>query len=113
MKTVARFHKIEEAYLFRSYLESEDIPAHVFDEYIPQLFWTWIQVTGGVRVVVAAEDSDRAGELFSEYESRILAAPAVVGDVKFWPLALLATVIIGLPFMIFGRRSPEAEPGNP
>jgi len=39
MKTVARFYKSEDAYLFRSFLESEEIAAHVFDEYVPQNNW--------------------------------------------------------------------------
>ncbi len=113
MKTVARFHKVEEAYLFRSYLESEDIAAFVFDEYVPQVQWLWTQAIGGIRVLVGDEDAERAVELYRGYESRVNAAPSVVGDVKIWPLALLATAIIGLPFMLFGRKPPESEPGNP
>jgi hypothetical protein len=113
MKTVARFHKAEDAYLFRSYLESEDIAAYVFDEYVPQVQWLWTQAIGGIRVLVGGEDTERAVELYREYESRLTALPSVVGDVKIWPLALLATIAIGVPFMIFGRNPPDSAPGNP
>lgn len=113
METVVRFHKVEDAYLFCSYLESEGISAHVFDEHISQFFWTHIVLFGGVRVVVGAEDLERASDLFREYETRIIAAPAVVGEVKFWALALLATFAIGVPFMLFGRKPPVEEKGNP
>jgi ABC-type Fe3+-hydroxamate transport system substrate-binding protein len=113
METIVRFHKTEEAYLFRSYLESEGIPAHVFDEHIPQLFWTYTMLIGGIRVVVAKEDSEAASELFREYESRVNAEPATMGAVKFWPLVLIATFAIGGPFMIFGRNPPDSGSGNP
>jgi hypothetical protein len=113
METIVRFHKAEEAYLFRSYLESEGITAHVFDEHVPQLCWTYTILIGGIRVVVAKEDSERAAELFRGYEALVNAPPAVVGDVKFWPIVLLATFAIGVPFMIFGRKPPQSESGNP
>ncbi len=36
MKVVTNFHKCEEAYLFKAFLESEGIEAHIFDEFTPQ-----------------------------------------------------------------------------
>lgn len=113
METVVRFHKVEEAYLFCSYLASEGVDAHVFDEHISQIYWTHTLVVGGVRVVVAAEDLEKARELYVDYETRIIAAPEVVGEVKFWPIALFATLALGLPFMLFGRKPPPSDPGNP
>lgn len=63
METVARFYKVEEAYLFRSFLESEGIAAHVFDDYVPQVQWLWTLAIGGIRVVVDRENAGRAAEL--------------------------------------------------
>jgi len=103
MKTVARFYKSEDAYLFRSFLESEGIAAHVFDEYVPQNYWFYTVATGGIRVVVAAEDFDASKEIFREYNERTCEGEPVVGPVKAWPLALVATFIVGVPLMLFGR----------
>jgi hypothetical protein len=108
METVARFYKAEDAYLFRSFLESEGIAAHVFDEYTPQNHWLWTQLIGGVRVVVDREDAGQATELYKSYEATVNAEPRVVGDVKAWPLVLLASFAIGVPFFFLGRKSAGA-----
>ncbi|MEP2776860.1 MAG: hypothetical protein ABJQ29_11745 [Luteolibacter sp.] len=113
METVVRFHKIEDAYLFRSYLESEDISAYVFDEYLPQNCWIYTQLIGGVRVVVAPEDLETAYDLFQQYEVRVIAPPEVVGMVKLWPLALLVTFVVGVPLMLFGREPVNPETRKP
>lgn len=112
METVARFYKVEEAYLFRSFLESEGITAFVFDEHVPQIQWFWTQLIGGVRVVVDAEEAGRAGELFKSYEANVNASPPVVGDVKAWPLVLLASFLIGVPCFLFGRKSAGDRAGD-
>ncbi len=106
METVVSFHKTEDAYLFCTYLESEGIPAHVFDEFSHRVTHHKM-FNDMVRVVVSGEDLERAIELFREYETRVTAAPAVVGDVKFWPLALLTTIVGVLPFMFSRRKPPE------
>jgi hypothetical protein len=112
METVARFYKVEEAYLFRSFLESEGIAAFVFDEHVPQIHWFSTQLIGGVRVVVDAEDAARAGEFFKSYETKVNAGPQVVGDVKAWPLVLLAAFLVGVPCFLFGRKSPADRAGD-
>lgn len=113
MQTVAKFHKTEDAYLFRSYLESEGIPAHVFDENISQWLWHHTIAFGGVRVVVADEDVADAASIYEEYEKTLTAHPSAVGDVKFWPIALLATLLLGAPFMLFGRKPLKPDDGKP
>lgn len=113
METVAKFHKTEDAYLFRSYLESEGIPAFVFDENISQVFWHHTIAFGGVRVAVADDDADTAVALFKDYEKTITAGPSAVGDVKFWPFALAATLFLGVPFMMFGRKQPKPADETP
>jgi hypothetical protein len=109
METVARFYKGEEAYLFRSFLESEGIAAYVFDEHVPQIQWFWTQLIGGIRVVVDEEDAGRAVELYKSYEANLNDGPQVVGDVKAWPLVLLASFFIGAPFFLFGRKSAAGD----
>ncbi len=113
METIARFYKGEDAHLFRSYLESEGIVAHVLDEYTPQVNWAYTHVIGGIRVTAAPEDAEEARRIFEEYEERTTAGEPAVGDVKAWPFALLVTFLIGVPLMIFGRKLPMAEVGNP
>lgn len=113
MQTVARFHKTEDAYLFRAFLESEGIPAHVFDENVSQLFWHYTIAVGGVRVVVADENVFKASSIYKEYENTLTAKPAAVGDVKYWPIVLLVTFLMSVPFMIFGRKPPDPVDGKP
>ncbi|MBG7608329.1 MAG: DUF2007 domain-containing protein [Verrucomicrobia bacterium] len=113
MVTVARFYKGEEAYLFRSFLESEGISAHVFDEHVPQIHWLYTNAIGGIRVVVDDEDLDTAADLYKEYWERVATGDAVVGDVKAWPAVLLISIIVGMPFLLFGRRTPLEKSGKP
>ncbi len=108
METITTFHKGEDAYLFRAFLESQGIRAHVFDEYVLQMQWLYTAAIGGVRVVVDAEDLERAAELLKAYEETVTASPQVVGEVKVWPAALLVSFIIGVPFFLLGRKIPEA-----
>lgn len=113
MKTIARFHKNEEAHLFRSFLESEGIPAHLLDEAISQVCWHYSAATGGVRVSVAEEDAERAEGLYGEYQERVLEGPPIVGEAKAWPFALLISLLMGGPLLLFGRRAAKDEHGKP
>lgn len=105
MVTVAKFFKVEDAYLFRSYLEAREIEAHVFDEHVSQLFWNHIQAFGGVRVVVADEDYEKAEELYVEYNDSMKSAPNFERPVRAWPIMVLASLFMGVPLMLFGRKS--------
>jgi hypothetical protein len=104
METIARFYKAEEAYLFRSFLESEGITAHVFDEYTPHANWLYTHSIGGIRVVADKEDAPQAAELYRKYEENVNAGPAVVGDVKAWPVVLLVSIMLGFPMFLLGRK---------
>lgn len=100
METVANFHRCEDAYPFKSYLESEDITAPVFDEFVPQNYCFYTIATGGIRVVVEHKDLERAEEIFREYDERTFQREPVVGSVKAWPVA---SFVVGVPLMLFGR----------
>lgn len=105
MVTIAKFFKSEDAYLFRSFLESEGIAAHVFDEHISQWFWQNTLAFGGVRVVVAEEDVEQADSLYEEYNESMKTAPFVERPVRVWPVIALLSVIVGFPMILLGRKS--------
>ena len=109
METIARFYKGEDAYLFRSFLESEGISSHVFDEYTPQIHWLYTHAIGGIRVVVSDEDAEEAAEFYKIYEENMNAAPPVVGDVKAWPFVLLMSIYLGFPLYLLGRKKIVVE----
>lgn len=112
METVARFPTAEDAYLFRSYLESEGIGAHVLDEHNHRQFLISPLNTAWPRVVVADEDFEMAAGHFHEYESRTPMAPALLVDGRFRPLAILASFMASIPFLLFGKKPPESGSGN-
>jgi hypothetical protein len=109
MVTIAKFSKSEDAYLFRSFLNAQGIEAHIFDEHISQLFWHYTQAFGGIRVVVADEDVEQAEELYLEYDASMKSAPFVVPPVRAWPIVALASLFLGLPVMLFGRKSKSDD----
>jgi hypothetical protein len=109
MITVARFQLPEEAHLFRSYLESAEIEAYVFDEHVVQLFWHYSNAIGGVRVVVADEDEERAFAAYREYMDALQQEPREVSVVRGWPMVVLLFFVMGIPALIFGRRQIVAN----
>jgi len=116
METIASFDRPEDAYLFRSFLESEGISSYVFDEYTSQWIWYYTSAIGGVRVMVAGEDAERARELRRGYAESLANAP-LMEPVRGWPLvALLSLLCSPLPMIIFGRKAAkpdESETQNP
>lgn len=107
MKTIAKFFKSEDAHLFRSFMESQGIAAHVFDEHMSQLFWHQTLAFGGIRVVVADEDAEQAEELYVEYNESMKTAPFVVQPVRAWPIVAALSLIVGIPLMLLGRKSKD------
>jgi hypothetical protein len=39
--------------------------------------------------------------------------PPVVEEVRAWPIVLLASIIFGMPFILFGRKAFKHSDGNP
>lgn len=113
MVTIAKFFKSEDAHLFRSFLESEGIAAHVFDEHISQLFWHHTLAFGGVRVAVADEDVEQAEELYVEYNESMKSTPHVEQPVRAWPIVAVLSLIAGVPMMLLGRRTKVRENNEP
>lgn len=104
MKTIATFTTPEDAHLFRSFLESRGIEAHLLDEYFVQLFWHYSNTIGGVRVAVAEEDAETAAALHQEYMASLREGPYPVQPVRAWPVVILMSLVLGLPMILFGRR---------
>lgn len=109
METIARFYKAEEAYLFRSFLESEGITAHVFDEHTHQRHWLYSRKIGEIRVVTDREDAPEAAELYRKYEENVNAGSPAFSDVKAWSFASLVSFIVGVPSFLMGRRDSGGD----
>ena len=104
MNTIARFQLPEEAHLFRSYLESQQIESYVFDEHLVQLAWHYSNAIGGVRVAVSDDYREEASRHFSEYSEALRQPSANRSEVRAWPLTLLISFLIGVPMLVFGRK---------
>ena len=108
MNTIARFYKSEDAHLFRSFLESKGISAHVFDEHTPQLHWLYTIAIGGIRVMVDPADAEKAAELYADYDQNIAKADVTSGEIRFWPVVILVSLFVSIPLFIFGRKPPRS-----
>ncbi|KAA9340037.1 putative signal transducing protein [Adhaeribacter soli] len=64
--TVAKFFSPTEAHVYRAKLESEGIPAFVFDENLATFYPFASSLTGGAKLKVRAEDLERAQEILAE-----------------------------------------------
>lgn len=107
MTTIATFLTPEDAHLFRSYLGSQGIEAFLLDEYVVQLFWYYSNTIGGVRVVVNEEDADAATSAHNSYMAVIREGPYPLNPVRAWPVVLVLSLILGAPFMLFGRNAQQ------
>ncbi len=105
MKTIATFTTAEDAHLFRTYLESHGIRAHLLDEYFVQLFWHYSNAIGGVRVAVEEEDADQATAFYQEYMASLREGPYPLQPVRGWPAVVLVSLLVGVPMMLFGRKN--------
>jgi len=61
--TIASYREPYEAHLFRSLLESHEIPAYVIHEHHVGLNWLYSDAIGGVKLQVEAEDREAALEV--------------------------------------------------
>ncbi len=61
------FDLSQEAYLLRSYLESNGIPSYIFDEHTVGMNLFYAQAIGGIRVMVNQNDLEKAKELLDSF----------------------------------------------
>ncbi|RYD21873.1 MAG: hypothetical protein EOP88_09865 [Verrucomicrobiaceae bacterium] len=104
MKTIASFTTPEDAHLFRAFLGSRGIQAHLLDEYFVQLFWHYSNTIGGVRVAVEEEDAETAAAIHQEYMASLREGPYPLQPVRAWPTVILVSLLVGVPMILFGRR---------
>lgn len=110
MIVLGRFDSPEEAHLLRSFLASRGIGSSLLDEHVSQLFWHYRYATGGVRLVLDDPEDLVAAELAcDEYWSSLKAHPRVEAPAKVWPFVLLLSLIVGAPFLLFGREKRKVE----
>lgn len=76
----------------------------MLDEHFTQIFWTYSDAIGGVRVVVADAQATEAVEAYREYLDALLQSPRQVTVARAWPMVLLLCGALGIPALIFGRR---------
>ena len=109
MTTIATFPTSEEAHLFRAFLESRGIEGFLLDENFAQLFWHYTSAIGGIRLEVNDEDTVDARSAYEEYMCALRAGPYPVAPVRAWPVVALLSILIGAPFLLFGRHRAEEE----
>lgn len=104
MITICRFRVPEDAYLFRSYLITRGIDAHVLDEHVVQVAWYYSNAIGGVRVVVHDQDVIDANDATHEYFRGLRVDPLPLATPRGWPVVMIVSLLIGAPALIFGRN---------
>jgi hypothetical protein len=59
---------------------------------------------------VADVDSEEAIAIYSIYMASLTDGPYPLNPVRAWPIVILFSLLLGVPFMLFGRRIvPGAE----
>lgn len=109
MTTIATFPLSEDAHLFRTFLESQGIEGFLLDENVSQLFWHYTNAIGGIRLAVNDEDAEEGRAIYQEYMGALRSGPYPLNPVRGWPVVILLSVVLGLPLMLFGRRSSQSE----
>ena len=107
--TIQRFSTPHEAFLAKSRLESEGIPAFVQDANIVQMNWLYSNLVGGVRLQVAFGDATQAIEILGSTTASELGDERLVdicsecggSRIEVWSPARRATfltwLLLGLP----------------
>ena len=112
MVAIAAFEVAEQAHLCRIYLASQGLNAHLKDENTIQWFWYLSGALGGVRLMVAQEDRDRAELLLREYRAPFAGECAPGFPPRFWPVILVLSLFVGAPCLLFGRRRRTGRRGD-
>ena len=73
LETIASFREPSAAYIAKSLLEAEGIPARITDEHTVGAYWLYSHAVGGVKLQVEAEHAARASALLEEDRSSLLA----------------------------------------
>jgi hypothetical protein len=69
MTTIATLYELSQAFLLRSMLEANNIPAFIPDENTIQTDWSLTHALGGIRVQVPDEFQEKAKSVLAEFNS--------------------------------------------
>jgi len=72
LETIATFREASAAYIAKSLLEVEGIPAWIADEHMVGAYWLYSNAVGGVKLQVEPEHATRAAALLDEDRSPLL-----------------------------------------
>jgi len=87
--TIATFSFPQEAYIFKTKLESQGIQSYVADEYIVTMMWLYSLAVGGVKLKVRASDEAKAIEIISQ-ETPVHEAKKHRASLSYWLFTILA-----------------------
>ena len=105
--TIATFSFPQEAYIFKTKLESQGIQSYIEDEYVVTMMWLYSLAVGGVKLKVRESDEARAIEIISQ-ETRVHEVKKKRAGLSYWLFTLLSlagstdwiTLIIPVFFLV-------------
>ncbi len=103
--TIATFSFPQEAYIFKTKLESQGIQSYIEDEYVVTMMWLYSLAVGGVKLKVRESDEALAIEIISQ-ETRVHEVKKKRVGFSYWLFAVLSlaerswTLIIPAFFVI-------------
>ncbi len=86
--TIAAFSFPQEAYIFKTKLESQGIQSYIEDEYIVTMMWLYSTAVGGVKLKVRESDKARAIKIISR-QKRVHEVNEKRVGLSYWLFAAL------------------------
>ena len=87
--TIATFSFPQEAYIFKTKLESQGIQSYIEDEYIVTMMWLYSVAVGGVKLKVRESDKAAALEIISQ-ETRVHEVKKKRAGLSYWLFTVLS-----------------------
>lgn len=103
MQVITTYSHPQEAHLALSRLEGNGVAGRVWDDEIVGLIWMYSAAVGGVKLVVATEDVERAREILElpPVAPGMFSCPRCKSDhVKIRELNLFTAICLGLGFIL-------------
>ena len=105
--TIATFSFPQEAYIFKTKLESQGIQSYIEDEYVVTMMWLYSLAVGGVKLKVRESDEARAIEIISQ-ETCVHEVKKKRAGLSYWLFTILSlagstdwiTLIIPVFFLV-------------
>ena len=97
--TIATFSFPQEAYIFKTKLESQGIQSYIEDEYIVTMMWLYSVAVGGVKLKVRESDKAPAIEIISQ-ERQVPEVKKKRAGLSYWLFAVLCLADRGWTLII-------------